>query len=330
MQADPLFHFDFEWRPLQNYLRDRGLTPPALSAGNALPSEALYDWIVSQALNADEGLLLGGYYHISDYGVAGLALLCAERASDALKVVRAYIMLFNRDIADIRVDHSTGHEVRILISLNHRPGWSDTSRQFHSNVVASASCKLMRDLFGKDFIINGLTMPRCPGGSAFYTNFFKLPVRLRGSDIVFHLPANQLDLPNSTANPAVFQAALAMASESFNALLEVEMGGLRARIVALLDSLPDPYPDIQSVARHLRLTERTLRRRLSEEGFSYRQILDDAREARARQLLLQTSLPVERISELLGYADASSFRQAFRRWTGKSANEFRRSLSSGE
>ncbi|HHW1804916.1 TPA: helix-turn-helix domain-containing protein [Pseudomonas aeruginosa] len=100
------------------------------------------------------------------------------------------------------------------------------------------------------------------------------------------------------------------------------MGGLRPRIVALLDSLPEPYPDIQSVARHLRLTERTLRRRLAAEGCSYRQILDDARQARARKLL-RTELSVERISELLGYSDASSFRHAFRRWTGQSVSAFR-------
>ncbi|MCP1644881.1 AraC-like DNA-binding protein [Pseudomonas citronellolis] len=322
MQAEQLFEFDFEWRPLQNYLRDQRLSPPALPPGAAPPSEALYDWIVGQARSAEEGLQLGRYYNISDYGVIGLALLCAERAADALKVVRAYLLLFNRDIADIRVDRGAGHEVRILISVNHRPGWSEVSQQFHTNVVASASCKLMRDLFGKDFVISGLTLPLHQGGSAGYAGFFGLPVRLRGSDVVFHLPASQLDMPIASANPAVFQAALAMASESFNALLEVEMGGLRPRIVALLDSLPEPYPDIQSVARHLRLTERTLRRRLAAEGCSYRQILDDARQARARKLL-RTELPVERISELLGYSDASSFRHAFRRWTGQSVSAFR-------
>lgn len=318
-----MFDFDFEWRPLHNYLREQGLAAPALPASHGLPSEALYDWIVRRAQNAEDGLRLGRHYNISDYGVVGLALLCAERAADALKVVRAYALLFNRDIADIRVDRGSGHEVRILVSLNHHPDWNETSRRFHSNVVASASFKLMRDLFGAGFAITGMSLPRQPGDSRAHAAFFGLPVRLRGSDIVFHLPASQLEMPIATANPAVFQAALAMASESFNALLEVEMGGLKARIEALLESLPQPYPDIQSVARHLRLTERTLRRRLAEEGCSYRQIVDDARQVRARQLLRQTALPIERISELLGYADVSSFRHAFRRWTGLSLRAFR-------
>lgn len=327
MPADSLLEFDFDWRPLQNYLRDRGLATPALPAHFTRPSEALYDWIVRHAHDAEEGFSLGRYYHISDYGPVGLALLCAERAVDALKLVRAYMLLFNPDIADIRLDHGQGHEVRLQIRLNYRLGWTGVGREFHGNVVASASYRLMRDLFGEDYVINGLTLPRIPGSKGEKPGGFGFPIKYRGSDVIFHLPASQLERPIATANPAVYQAALAMASESFNELLEFEMGGLKARIVTLLQSLPDPYPDIQSVAHHLRLTERTLRRRLSEEGCSYRQILDDSRQTRAKELLLQTSLSVERISELLGYSDASSFRHAFRRWAGTSVKAFRESES---
>ncbi|MBN0509409.1 HTH-type transcriptional regulator VqsM, partial [Pseudomonas aeruginosa] len=121
----------------------------------------------------------------------------------------------------------------------------------------------------------------------------------------------------------VFQSALTMAGESFNALLEVEMGGLRQRIELFLDSIPDQYPSLVTTAKYLRMNERTVRRRLADEGCTYRQIVDKARKERAIALLLNSSIPVDRISDILGYSETASFRHAFRRWTGQSTTEFR-------
>lgn len=323
----PVLMFDFEWRPLHNYLRDRGLVPPPMLLGktpaDVLPSQLLYDWIVDQQHAELDGLRLGEYYHACDYGMAGLALMSAETFGDALKVVRAYMLLFNADIADIRVEQSAQGDTRIAISLNTRPGWNPAQRCFHANVLVSAAYHLFNGLIGGTMQGYGLTLPAGGRDTQPYARYFGVPVRSYGSDIVFHLPSSQLEQPIPTANPAVFQSALAQASESFNALLEREMGGIRQRVTALLASLPERYPDIQQVALHLKLTERTLRRRLTEEGSSYRQIVDEARLQRTQELLNRTALSVEQIAELLGYADASSLRQAFRRWTGMTINQYR-------
>lgn len=328
----PLLTFDFEWRPLQNYLRDKGQVAPELLSTGAgqLPSQALYDWILQNHEETIDGLRLGAYYHTSDYGMAGLALMSAETLADALKVIRAYMLLFNPDIADIRVEHSTQGEIRVATSLNARPGWNDRHRQFHANVLASASYQLFNQLMGREMAGLGLVLPAGLSDIHAYQTYFRMPVRSQGSDIVFHFPADLLDSPIPTANPAVFQTALALASESFNQLLESEMGGMRQRVVKLLCSLPERYPDIRQVAQHLRITERTLRRRLAEKGCSYRQILDETRFERAQQILERTQMSAEQLAELLGYSDASSFRQAFRRWSGMSLNEYRLSRQSAE
>ncbi|GJN55237.1 helix-turn-helix transcriptional regulator [Pseudomonas tohonis] len=322
-----LLTFDFEWRPLQNYLRDsRRAAPDLLPTGaGQLPSHALYDWIVQDSEQVSDGLRLGEYYRASDYGMAGLALMSAETLADALRVIRAYVLLFNPDISDIRVEHSPQGDTRIAVNLNARPGWSEQQRQFHANVLASASYHLFNQLIGRDMTGLGLLLPAGLGDTQAYEAYFHMPVRSQGSDIVFHLPVGMLDSLIPTANPAVFQTALAQASEDFNKLLEREMGGVRQRVIALLASLPEHYPDICQIAQHLKITERTLRRRLTAEGSSYRQILDAARYERAKRILERTQMSTEQLSELLGYSDASSFRQAFRRWTGMTLNEYRRS-----
>ncbi|MDF5855495.1 AraC family transcriptional regulator [Pseudomonas aeruginosa] len=108
------------------------------------------------------------------------------------------------------------------------------------------------------------------------------------------------------------------------------MGGYRQRIVALLEVLQDRYPSIAWVALQLKVTERTLRRRLADEGTNYREVLDLVRHDRARQLLRDERLRIEEVAERLGYMDTSSFRHAFRRWTGQCANDYRQTRIGGK
>jgi AraC-like DNA-binding protein len=76
-------------------------------------------------------------------------------------------------------------------------------------------------------------------------------------------------------------------------------------------------PTLADVAKELGLSPRTLRRRLAEAGTSYRQQLDDVLAARAIHLLSEGA-GSEHAAWTLGFSDASAFRRAFRRWTGRS------------
>jgi AraC-like DNA-binding protein len=84
-------------------------------------------------------------------------------------------------------------------------------------------------------------------------------------------------------------------------------------LLTRLGALGSPMPEI---ARELNLSARTLRRRLEEEGTSFRALLDEVREALAEELLTMGAVPVEDVAVRLGYAEASSFIHAFKRWKG--------------
>lgn len=82
---------------------------------------------------------------------------------------------------------------------------------------------------------------------------------------------------------------------------------------------------LDEIASHLGATPRTLRRRLQERGSSYQKILDGVRESVARDYLVNTGLSIDQISSLIGFAEPTTFRSTFKRWTGQSAAELRRS-----
>jgi AraC-like DNA-binding protein len=79
----------------------------------------------------------------------------------------------------------------------------------------------------------------------------------------------------------------------------------------------------EAIANKLHITSRTLRRRLEEEGASYRGILKDVRQEVATQYIRDDSLALTEISYLLGFSQPSSLSRAIRLWTGKSPTELR-------
>ncbi|MET3513885.1 AraC-like DNA-binding protein [Pseudacidovorax sp. 1753] len=81
---------------------------------------------------------------------------------------------------------------------------------------------------------------------------------------------------------------------------------------------------LQSVARTLGLSPRSLRRRLQEEGCSWHDLKDAMRREQALDWVSRTDLSLAEIGERLGFADVSTFHRAFKRWTGEPPGEFRR------
>jgi AraC-like DNA-binding protein len=77
------------------------------------------------------------------------------------------------------------------------------------------------------------------------------------------------------------------------------------------------------VANMLNLSPRTYRRRLEQEGTAYQQLLDRVRAEHATRYLKNSRLPLSTIAYLVGFNDASNFRRAYQKWTGRTPREVR-------
>ena len=100
----------------------------------------------------------------------------------------------------------------------------------------------------------------------------------------------------------------------------------RERITQLLGPLlHGREPDLSEVAARLQLPSWTLRRKLAEEGTRFRDVLNETRRDLAETYIRDTELAFGEIAYLLGFASAEAFQRAFKRWTGLTPGEFRRS-----
>jgi AraC-like DNA-binding protein len=136
------------------------------------------------------------------------------------------------------------------------------------------------------------------------------------------IPVSYLELPLLKHDPKLLQILERQAQEVISSLDET--GGFAQSIKkAIARELPHGNPGAPSIARALGVSARTLARRLEEVGVSFRAVQDEVRHELACRYLRATELGIGEIAFMLGFADASSFNRAFKRWSGSSASAYR-------
>ncbi len=164
-----------------------------------------------------------------------------------------------------------------------------------------------------------------PAHSAEYRLMYCADLSFNRPNTVIAFEASYLDLP-VVQNERSVKEFLRTAPESI--LLKYKNGSsLSARVRRRLRQfLPGAIPDFDTLADELNMTPATMRRRLHEEGESYQTIKDQLRRDQAIGYLSHTSRSVMDIALELGFSERSAFHRAFRKWTGASPGEFRRTV----
>lgn len=135
-------------------------------------------------------------------------------------------------------------------------------------------------------------------------------------------------------------ASLHQADQGMNSLMKSKAESVKLNIKASANLyasvahqirllMPKQRATLTIVAKQLNMSERSLSRRLKEEGYSFKSVLLNVRESLALENLRDLSLSVTDIAKKLGYRDYSSFSHAFRGWTGYSPSEYREKMEKG-
>jgi AraC-like DNA-binding protein len=132
-------------------------------------------------------------------------------------------------------------------------------------------------------------------------------------------PAKELALPFTSADPVAMQLAREQCERELAAVVDA---GIPTRVRTALMSA-DGMPSLVDLAKALRMSPRTLKRRLAEHGTNYSTLRDDVRRQRALLLLDNRGLTVGDIAAKLGYSELPNFTRAFRKWTGMTPLAYR-------
>lgn len=156
-----------------------------------------------------------------------------------------------------------------------------------------------------------------------YAEVFGCPVEFEQAFSGLLVDNAVLDQPLPQADPQ-----FARVHEQFTAarlaalgLEEASTPDLREWLTA---HLGPQLPRRAQAARALEISERTLARRLQEQGQTFEGLLDDVRREQALRALADPEGVIADIAQSLGFAEASTFYRAFRRWTGQTPGRWRR------
>lgn len=163
-----------------------------------------------------------------------------------------------------------------------------------------------------------------PVDIAPYQQVFQAPLRFNADHYALIFERADLETQLPSANESLAQLHDRFAGEYLARFSGSRVTHQVRQVLCRL--LPQGEPKRDLVAQALHLSQRTLQRRLQEEGTSFQQLLDDTRRELALQYLLQRNLTLLEISYLLGFADPSNFFRAFRRWFGSTPGEYRSRL----
>lgn len=149
---------------------------------------------------------------------------------------------------------------------------------------------------------------------------FGCPVVFNATACMLELPAAVLARPIPTADPMVSDLCGRLAAQ----IAEQQGGSVSARVRQVLTRmLAKGDPRRETVASELCMSERTLQRRLTEEGTSFAELVDDVRRETAERYFRHGDFSPTEITFALGFSDPSNFYRACKRWFGCTPSHMR-------
>jgi AraC-like DNA-binding protein len=156
-------------------------------------------------------------------------------------------------------------------------------------------------------------------------------LRLFGVEPEFRQPVNFIELDaafvardNPRADPALSRVIERHAEALLAARPEPTLSAADRVRRSLASALAEGDIGLPAVARRLKLSERSLQRRLAVDRLTFDGLLDEVRRDLAVRYLADPKIAVAEVAYLLGYSEPSPFHRAFKRWTGTTPNEFRK------
>lgn len=266
------------------------------------------------------GLHAAKYVEPSSYSVLGyIAMNCST-----LRKIQAKIPIFEKIVGDMGQTSITDDNGYIYQSW--RCTFSDPQAKRHEVEHVLGSWHT----YGRHYLgINcshSIWFAHPPPQDECLLNEYK---EIFGCEVCFNKPLScivfkeeVLDEILPQANEQLLQTLLGHATQAMAIIDKYQPVSVQVKNILIL-ILKQRTPSSETIARQLGMSNRTLQRKLKEEGLSYKEVLNELRLELALHYLEHTELTVETIADELGYMEIRSFHRGFKLWTGRTPGSYR-------
>jgi AraC-like DNA-binding protein len=308
--------------PVAPLLKRVGLTPELI----AEPEERLS--VRSQIALLDEaaialkddciGFTLARDFDLREIGLLYYVMASSQTLGEALKRLARYSKVTNEALV---FGYREGNRLITKLSYSGVPRHSD---RHQIEFCMFAVLRICRVLTGQNLVPQQFSISHYRSeGTSEMARFVGTKVEFGADADEFALNLDVRELPLIHSDPYLNDLLLKYC-EAALADRRDGMSPLRTRVENTISSLlPHGRVLVEDVARSLGMSERTLARKLSDEGLKFTEILQQLRRDLAVRYLDDRKLHVSKIAWLLGFREVSAFTHAFKRWTGKTPRQLR-------
>ena len=263
------------------------------------------------------GLIIGLHYHIGITGMIGSAAISSDTLLDAIKLLFQFPeLLITYFHYDLRVKEDLA-----FLRLKELVDVKDLRRFICEREIASIF-RVANDAIGVPVRASEIRFayPK-PSYASYYKELFQCPVLFNADNHLLVFDSNYLFQQLPMANPLtrkIYEEECRQLSLRIN-----KRETITKRIRQEITLHKGSFPNYEQFARYMNMTPRTLNRRLTAEGTSYRDLVSSILKKKAIHLLRTTNLSSDQIAEELGYSSLAHFYRAFKRWTGQNPGNYR-------
>jgi AraC-like DNA-binding protein len=265
----------------------------------------------------DFGLRLGAKQDFRILGPLGLLLKNCITPRQTLNAARGFIAFHNQ--SEYWDYTEQGHNLYLKrYEIFH--DLADT-RQY-KELSLSACYQLCRLLMGDGFRGTRIEISHAPlYKQAAYEKYFKMPVLFNCEQDQLVIPAHSLDAPIPNADQTIH----AFAEHYLVKFNQQNLNDTVQQVSSLIQqTMSDQNQSIDNIANLLGISRRTLQRRLSQQGATFKALLHNIRIKTACWYLTSSTIDMTLLSEMLGYSDISGFSRAFKQAKGHSPLSWRK------
>jgi AraC-like DNA-binding protein len=318
-------------RALIRRLEDLGLRPVVVLREAGLPMGlfeqekilvttgelfSIYRGISEASRDPAIGLKLGTEQRVERYDPISIAALYARSFRDALRRMARYKQLTCPEEIQIA---ERGEECAVQFD------WllaNEKAPTLLVDVCFAWILSIARRGTGRPLYPKRVELQRVEANRKMYEGHFRCPVKFAMRQNVLVFSKAEVERPFQTHNADL----LAMVAPQLEAELQEQLAekNVREQVKGILKKLlAGQRPGLEDVARELRLSTRTLQRRLTGEHAKFQELVEETRRELAHHYLTHSMLELNETAYLLGYEDANSFFRAFHQWEGTTPGEWR-------
>jgi AraC-like DNA-binding protein len=269
------------------------------------------------------GLRCGPRYHLSFYGMLGLAAMTSANLTEAYRVIFKHLPM---TWTYVYWSLYTQDGVAVINLEPHRDLGECYQYMIDRGLAAAYTIACDALGYAPPLVEVNVRQPE-PSYAQLYRDTFKCPVNFGAPNNDFRMQESHITLPLLQAESESARIFAAQCKQICASL--VEEGTFTEVIRQHLLQLPNQIASLENIADRLHMTPRTIQRKLADENTSYLELVENVRRNLAVEYLKTTALTIDDIAVRLGYADAPSFSHAFKRWTGKSPGALRARRQAG-